>query len=180
MPGFYRQLAHEDDNAEHLDYVFSAEHDHVILNGIESLNDDPQSLAEAQSRSDWPQWQEAMDRELAALDRAGTWRTVERLPDMNVVGCKWVFRIKRRADGSIDRYKAHLVARGFTQVYGLDYYQTYSPVARLTSIRLLLALAARYDWNIESFDFVGAYLNGELDDNEVIYMQSPPGYDNDT
>ena len=179
MPGFYRQLAHEDNDTEHLDYVFSAEHDHVILDGIEDLNDDPQSLTEAQSRSDWPLWQEAMDQELAALDRAGTWRTVERLPDMNVVGCKWVFRIKRRADGSIDRYKARLVARGFTQVYGLDYYQTYSPVARLTSIRLLLAIVARYDWDIESFDFVGTYLNGELDDNEVIHMQSPPSYDND-
>ena len=110
VPRFYWQLAQEDDNAKHLDYVFSTEHNHVILNGIEGLNDNPQSLAEAQSHSDWPLWQEAMDRELAALDRAGTWCTVEHLPDMNIIGCKWVFCIKQRADGSINKYKVHLVA----------------------------------------------------------------------
>jgi hypothetical protein len=121
-----------------------------------------------------------MDREMATLEEAHTWRMVPRPLGKNIVGSKWVFRIKHKADGSIDKHKACLVARGFTQVYGLDYFNTYSPVVRLTSICLILAIAARYDWDIESFDFVGAYLNGELDDNEEIYMQSPPGYDSDT
>jgi len=83
------------------------------------------------------------------------------------------------ANGSIDKHKVHLVAQGFIQVYGLDYFNTYSPVARLTSICLILAIAVQYDWEIKSFDFVGAYLNGKLEDNEEIYMQSPPGYDSD-
>ena len=120
-----------------------------------------------------------MDREIQTLEQAHTWHTVSPPSGVNIVGSKWVFRIKRKADSSIEKYKARLVARGFTQVYGLDYFNTYSPVTRLTSIRIILAIAVRYDWEIESFDFVGAYLNGELDDNEVIYMQSPPGYKND-
>jgi hypothetical protein len=179
VPGYYRQLAREDDDAEHIDFAFSAQFSDVIAAAISDLNKDPTSLNEAQSREDWPLWREAMDREIETLERASTWRTVIRPDNANIVGSKWVFHIKRIADGSIDKHKARLVARGFTQVYGLDYFNTYSPVARLTSIRLILAIAARYDWEIESFDFVGAYLNGELDDNEEIYMQSPPGYDSD-
>ena len=178
VPGYYRQLTREDD-AEHLDFVFAANHSELIADSISELNDDPISLREARSRPDWLLWKEAMDREMETLEQANTWRRVPRPDNVNIVGCKWVFHIKRNADGSINKYKARLVARGFTQVYGLDYFNTYSPVARLTSIRLILAIAARYDWDIESFDFVGAFLNGELDDNEEIYMQSPPGYDDD-
>ena len=95
------------------------------------------------------------------------------------MGSKWVFCNKYKADSSIKKYKACLVAQEFTQVYGLDYFNTYLPVVRLTSICIILAIAVWYDWEIESFDFVGAYLNGELNDNEVIYMQSPSGYEND-
>jgi hypothetical protein len=120
-----------------------------------------------------------MDREILTPEKAGTWRTVPCPNDKNIVGSKWVFRMKCKADGSIDKYKAHLVARGFMQIYGVDFFKTYSPVARLNSIRLILAIAACKDWDIESFDFVRAYLNRELDDNEEIYMQSPPGYKND-
>jgi len=71
-----------------------------------------------------------------------------------------------------------LVAHGFTQIYGVDFFKTYSPVVRLSSFHLILAIAACYNWEIESFDFISAYLNGELDNNEEIYMQSPPGYSN--
>ena len=79
----------------------------------------------------------------------------------------------------MDKYKARLVACGFTQIYGVDYFQTFSPIARLASFRVILALAARYDWDVQCFDFNGAYLNGELDANEEIYMQAPPGYEAD-
>ena len=150
--------------------------DEVIATAVQEADGDPRSLDEAQARPDWPQWKAAMDLELATLKKAGTWKTVPRPPNKNVVGSKWVYRIKRKADGSIQKYKARLVARGFTQVYGVDYFDTFSPVAKLTSFRAILALAARYDWEVESFDFNGAYLNGELDKNEEIYMQSPPGY----
>jgi Reverse transcriptase (RNA-dependent DNA polymerase) len=120
-----------------------------------------------------------MDREMSTLEQAGTWETVPRPQNKNIVGSKWVYRIKKKADGIIEKYKARLVARRFTQIYGVDYYDTYSPVAKLGSIRTILAFAARYDCDIETFDFIGAYpyLNGELEAYEDIYMQEPPGYD---
>jgi hypothetical protein len=120
-----------------------------------------------------------MDREIATLQAACTWINVPRPSDRNVVGSKWVFCIKRKANGSIDKYKACLVARGFTRIYRVDYFSTYSPVAKLTSFCTILAIAARHDWEIESFDFNGAYLNGKLDANEQIFMQAPPGYESD-
>ena len=172
---------------DNLDSVFSAELGDeqgantvklggIITAAIHEADGDPKSLAEAQSRPDWPQWKEAMNRELTTLIKAGTWKPVPRPPGKNVVGSKWVFRIKRKADGSVEKYKARLVARGFTQVHGVDYFDTFSPVAKLSSFRTILAIAARNDWEIESFDFDGAYLNGELNADEEIYMQAPPGY----
>jgi Reverse transcriptase (RNA-dependent DNA polymerase) len=97
-----------------------------------------------------------------------------------LVGCKWVFRLKRKADGSIDKYKACLVVRGFTQIYGINYYDTYFPVACLASFRLILAIAACKNWEIEAFDFNSAYFNGKLNVDEEIYMQELPGYETET
>ena len=104
---------------------------------------DPQSLEEARRRKDWPRWEEAIKVELDALKKAGTWGVVEKPKGRNVVACKWVFRIKKDAAGQIERYKARLVAKGFTQVFGVDYYETFAPVAKLASIRTILAIAAR-------------------------------------
>ena len=174
VPSYYRQLAGEDGEVKQVDHVFMAGFNDIITEAIEEDGTDPKSLAEAQSRSDWPRWKEAMDKE-----KAGTWKTVPRPNDKNIVRSKWVYRIKRRANGTIDKYKACLVAQGFTQIYGVDFFKTYSPIARLSSFRLILALAAHYDWEVKSFDFVGAYLNGELDENKEIYMYSPPGYGSD-
>jgi len=78
----------------------------IVTAAIQEAEGDPKSVQEARSRSDWPRWKEAMDREMESLEHAGTWTTVSRLQDKNVVGCKWVFRLKRKADGSIDKYKA--------------------------------------------------------------------------
>src|SRR6267142_36326 len=97
-------------------------------------------------------------------------------PGRNTIGCKWVFCLKRKADRSIDKYKACLVAQGFTQIYGVDYYDTYSPVTQLASFRLILAIITHNNWDIEAFNFNSTYLNGELDVDEEIYMQEPPGY----
>jgi hypothetical protein len=101
--------------------------------------------------------------------------------DKNIVGSKWVFRVKRKAKRTsrIDKYRARLVARGFLQACRVDYFVTFSPIAKLSSFRLILAVAAHFDWDAESFDFNSAYLNGELDDNEEIYMYPPPAYDTD-
>src|SRR6202034_467602 len=138
---------------------------------------DPKSLGEARKRSDWSRWDDAMKKEYDALIKAGTWTIVEKPPGKNVVSCKWVFRIKRDASGGVEKYKARLVARGFTQIYGIDYTETFAPVAKLSSLRTILAIAARNDWPIEVFDFNSAFLNGELDASEEIYMDQPPGFE---
>jgi hypothetical protein len=162
---------------EPFDAAYIAESEMLLEAAINEEQDDPKTLKEARSRPDWPKWQEAMDREIATLEEAGTWITVPKPPNKNIVGSKWVFRIKRKSDGSIEKYKARLVARGFTQKFGIDYFDTFSPVARLASFRTILAIAARKDWDIDTFDFNGAYLNGQLNEDEDIYMQPPPGYD---
>src|SRR6266850_1214890 len=100
---------------------------------IQEAEGNPKTVQEAQSHSNWLKWKEAMDHEISSLEHASTWTTIPCLHRKNVVGCKWVFRLKRKADGSIDKYKACLVARGFTQIYGIDYYDTYSPVVWLTT-----------------------------------------------
>lgn len=96
-------------------------------------------------------------------------------PDFNVVGCKWVYKIKRRADGSLEQYKAQLVAKGFHQEEGVDYFETFSPVVRPTTIRLVLTLALSYGWPLQQLDVHNAFLNGTL--QETVYMAQPPGFE---
>ena len=134
---------------------------------------EPRTIEEAKKRADWPMWEEAIQKELDALQKANTWDVVERPPGKNIVGSKWVFKIKKDSEGWIAKYKACLVARGFTQVYGVDYTETFAPVAKLASLRTILAMAAREDWPIEVFDFLSAFLNSTLD--EEIFMQLPAG-----
>jgi transposase InsO family protein len=177
--GEWADLADDVDDASRNEWAYLAGHEETVATAVLEAHGDPKTVAEAKARRDWPRWKEAMDSEIASLKQAGTWATVPRPAGKNVVGCKWVFRLKRKADGSVDKYKARLVARGFTQVYGVDYYDTYSPVARLASFRLILALAARYNWEIAAFDFNSAYLNGKLDADEEIYMEEPPGYESE-
>ena len=90
-----------------------------------------------------------------------------------MVGCKWIYKIKTRSDGSIKRYKVCLVAKGFTQEYKIDYEETFAPVARISFIRTLLAVAAASKWNLFQMDVKNAFLNGEL--SEEVYMQPSPG-----
>jgi len=137
---------------------------------------DPSTIDEARSRVDWGRWQTAIESELSSLADARTWKVVERPDSVNVVGCKWVFKIKWNAVGEIDKYKARLVAKGYSQVQGVDYDDTYAPVARLSSLCTILAIAARNDWDVEVFNFHSAFLNGKLDPGEDIYMELPPGY----
>ena len=88
-----------------------------------------------------------------------------------------MFHLKKDAEGRVIKWKAWLVARGFTQVHGVDYFETFAPVARLASIRFILAIATRNDWEIFMFDFHSAYLNGVLSDGETIYMEQPPHHE---
>ena len=132
---------------------------------------------EVRGGPDWSRWRQAIEAELESLRQAGTWTVVERPKDANVVDSKWVLRIKKDSLGQIEKYKARLVAKGFTQVYGQDYFETFAPVARLASIRTILAIAARNDWPIDSFDFHSAYLNGELGEDEIVFMEQPPDFE---
>jgi transposase InsO family protein len=146
----------------------------VDAGDIEPL--EPKSLAEARRRPEWPEWEKGIRDEIKTLEDAGTWELTNLPNGANLVGSKWVFRIKKDATGRVVRYKAQLVAQGFSQVEGVDYFDTYAPVARLSSIRTILALAARLNLELHQIDIKGAYLNGVLTDNEVIYMRQPPGY----
>ena len=125
---------------------------------------------------DWLQWQDAINAELKSLEGACSWDIVKHRNDVNIVGCKWVFKIKRNASGEIKKYKAQLVAKGYLQIQGVDYDETYAPIARLVSLCMVLAIAACNDWNIEVFDFHSAFLNGKLGNGEDIYMELPEGY----
>ena len=91
-----------------------------------------------------------------------------------MVGSKWVFTVKYKADGEVERYKTRLVAQGFTQTYGIDYEETFAPVAKLNSIRVLLSLAVNLDRELHELDVKNAFLNGTL--NEEVYMKIPPGF----
>ena len=172
---------YKESEASHLtddeDYVFLTEHDPLIIATAQDASNDPKTVNEARSCPDQLLWEAAMDTEIDILEKAGTWSTVPRPVGKNIIGSKWVFHIKCKADGTINKHKAWLVAHSFMQIYGVDYFDTYLPVAKMASIRMILAMATCFDWDIESFDFNGAYLNGTLDNNEELYMHEPPRYE---
>ncbi|CAA6664100.1 unnamed protein product [Spirodela intermedia] len=115
-----------------------------------------------------------MDVEMEALQKNHTWDLVPLPAGKKAVGCKWVYTPKFDADGSLERYKARLVAKGYTQSYGIDYLETFAPVAKLNTVRILIALAAKLIWEIHQFDVKNAFLYGELE--EEVYMTIPLGY----
>jgi len=121
-------------------------------------------------------WHTTMKDEIAALHTNATWSLVPFDPSMNIVGCQWVYKIKRRADGAIDRYRPRLVAQGFTQQEGIDYSETFSLVVKPTTVQLVLTIAVSKGWQIWQLDVHNAFLNGSL--REVVYMQQPPGFVN--
>jgi hypothetical protein len=92
-----------------------------------------------------------------------------------VIGTKWVYKTKYKSDGTIDKYKAHLVAKGYAQREGIDYTETFSPMAKMDTIRMVLALAAQYKWTIFQMDVKSAFLNGYVD--EEIYVEQPEGFE---
>ncbi len=146
----------------------------LTLHGTETVHE-PRTLSEAQAAPEWPEWKRAMDDEIAQLRKLGTYAPADLPAGRKPIGCRWVYRLKRDSDGRIVRYKARLVAQGFSQAPGLDYFETFAPVIRTDSLRLLLAIAAERNMELAQFDVVGAYLNADLD--EEIYMRQPPGYE---
>ena len=115
-----------------------------------------------------------MDEEMHSLLKNHTWDVVPLPFGKTAVGYKWVHTKKHHADGTLERYKSRLVARRFTQSYGIDYFETFAPVTKMETVRLLLALAAHFQWVIRQFDVKNAFLHGDL--TEEVYMQHPPGY----
>ena len=109
-----------------------------------------------------------------ALQHNQTWNLVALPKGERVVGCKWVFSAKYLADGSVDRYKACLVTKGFTQIIGKDFGATFAPVAKLNTIRLLISLIASYSWPLHQLNVKNIFLNGGL--FKTIYMDSPPNF----
>lgn len=121
-----------------------------------------------------PQWRCAMDEEFQALIKNRTWHLVPRPPRCNLIDSKWVFKLKLRADGTVDRHKARLVAKGFKQRYGVDYDETFSPVVKHATIRLVLSIAISHGWCLRQLDIQNAFLHGILE--EDVFMRQPPGY----
>jgi hypothetical protein len=144
-----------------------------VANDKEALPDDefePRNLQEAMNSRHWPEWLAAIHQELASLEAMNVYQEVDELPpNKKAVGSKWVLVIKRDENGDISRFKARLVAQGFTQIPGQDFTHTFAPVARWDSIRFILSIAAINDWEICHIDIKTAYLNGVLD--EEIYLK---------
>jgi histone deacetylase 1/2 len=116
-----------------------------------------------------------MDEEYLALMKNKTWHLVPPARGQNIIDCKWVYKVKRKADGTVDRYKARLVAKGFKQRYGIDYEDTFSPVVKAATIRLVLSIAMSRGWTLRQLDVKNAFLHGVLE--EEVYMRQPPGYE---
>ena len=134
---------------------------------------DPTSYSEAVNGKDWRKWKIAIKEELDALLSNGTFLVVNQPSNRDLITSKWVFKVKRHANGMIDRYKARLVARGFSQKYGIDYNETFAPTLRCETLRILFGIAAELDLEIQQADVSNAYLIGEL--TEEIYMEIPEG-----
>ena len=145
----------------------------VITNKIDDL---PETFAEAMAHTDEPKWQKATDKEINSLLDNGTWELVQLPPGKKAIGSRWVFRIKHKADGTIDVYKARLVTKGYSQHPGIDYDEVFTPTAHWVVLCAILAQGALQGAHIESVDISNAYLNGVLDENTKVFMRQPEGY----
>ena len=112
---------------------------------------------------------------MESLRTHDVWDLVELPRDRKAVGSKWVYKVKKNADGSVERYKARLVAQGFTQKFGIAYDETFCPVVRFESVRTVIALAVQYGLKLHQMDVATAFLNGEL--KEEVYMKQPEGFE---
>jgi len=132
---------------------------------------EPSSFFQAKKSDDWIK---AMNAELQALEGTATWEICSLPSNKKAIGCKWVYKVKLNVDGTLERYKARLVAKGYTQQEGVDFEDTFSPVAKMTTVKTLLAVAAAKKWSLHQLDISNAFLNRDL--YEEIYMNLAPGY----
>src|ERR1700677_1851818 len=141
-------------------------------------HDEPKSIKEAQNSQEWPKWEEAIKAELQQLAQKHTWELIECPKEAIPIANKWVFMRKYNREGNLTKYKARLVAKGCAQRPGYDYLETFSPVVRMETIRVLLAMAAIKRFEIQQMDVKGAYLNGTL--REIVHMRQPEGYEDNS
>ena len=136
--------------------------------------DDPKTYQEAMKSIDASFWKDAINSELESIMANHTWELVDLPRECKPIGCKWIFKKKLKVDGSIDKFKARLVAKGYTKKEGVDYFDTYSPVKKITTIRILIAIASSHNLLVHQMDVKTPFLNGDLD--EEIYMNQPEGF----
>ena len=158
----------------HPDHSDNVDTNNVVQNNIvqclsTGLLNEPHTYRDAMNRPDADKWEEAVNKEFDALEKMNVLQECVLPPGQKAIGTWCVFRLKRNADGTVERYKCRLVAQGFTQKPGIDYFQTEAPVAKIQSIHLLLSLAVMLSLHIKQFDFDTTYLNGKL--KEEIYIR---------
>ena len=143
-------------------------------NFTQSQTQEPQSVEAALSTPEKAKWLEAMEKEMNSLEKNNVWELVELPSGRKHVGSKWVFKVKTDEDGNVERFKARLVAQGFTQKFGTDYDETFCPVVRQESIRTLIALSVQHGLQLHQVDITTAFLNGDLE--EEVFMSQPEGF----
>jgi hypothetical protein len=159
----YRTL----DNVLGTDAVPGLAHHDTVEAELHAVSvEEPRSLKEADGD---PNWVAAMEEELSSIRENKTWSLVEPPRGHRAIGLKWVYKVKRDENGDIVKYKARLVAKGYVQRPGVDFEEVFAPVARLESVRLLLAIAAHYGWGVHHMDVKSVFLNGDLQDE--VYVQ---------
>ena len=122
-----------------------------------------------------PGWVNVMNEEMEALSKNETWDLTPFPPYKKAIGCRWIYKVKHNADGSVNRFKARLVAKGYTQMHVIDYEETFAPVAKMTTVRTVIALAAAKGWHLHQMGVKNAFLQGDL--SEEVYMIQPPGFE---
>jgi histone deacetylase 1/2 len=149
--------------------------DGQVRYGFFNSTGEPHNVEEALHNKNW---KAAMDVEYNALMKNNTWHLVPPIKGRNIIDSKWVFKIKRKADGTLDKYKARLVAKGYKQRYGIDYEDTFSPVIKMPTIRAILSIVVSKGWSLRQLDVQNAFLHGVLE--EEVYMKQPLGYEDKT
>uniref|UniRef100_A0AAV1VAN2 Reverse transcriptase Ty1/copia-type domain-containing protein n=1 Tax=Peronospora matthiolae TaxID=2874970 RepID=A0AAV1VAN2_9STRA len=138
-----------------------------------SIFSEPSTFEEAVSGPDQVHWRKAIDAELDSMKLRGVFRAAKLPNGQSAIGTKWVFKIKRKADGSIEKYKARLVAKGFRQKYGIDYTETFSPVVKYVTLRMVIAITKHFGWPLDQLDVVTAFLYGVM--KEKVFCAVPEG-----
>ena len=145
------------------------------LSSVLQKEEEPKNFKEAMQSLNKSEWQSAVEEEMKSLKKNGTWKLIDPPQEGRIIGCKWVFKLKKTAEGAVSKYKARLVAQGFSQKFGIDYEEVFAPVVRQTTFRTLLAIAGKRKMFIYHYDVKTAFLNGDL--KETILMKQPEGFE---